>query len=374
MMNLKYSIVSRILLFLFFYCVSAQVINAQMATKPLGERFQEYRDSLLTNDYKYVFPLYGDEVRNAGYDLPLPAGVMAIMYYQKQNLELSNLSIGLGDGDDLVNINDYVEFESITTRNMVYTFRPDVWVLPFFNVYGSLSRFNALTTAKLVKPLVLEIPEVHKIGYGGGFGCVVAYGFDAIWLSGNFNYNWSKAPGVDEFTQSIVTSLRVGTTYSSRDRKHKGSVWVGANYQNYVGSNTGVYDMTQLLPDEKPKLEELREQVQQKIDDINEGYEEFCSKPINKPACAVIDNALEEFKDRIDDKIDGITPPELLLRHGYEVSPEKRWNMVTGVEYNLNKRWQARFEAGFLGRRSYLFNINYRFGFIKKGKVNNSQL
>ena len=32
----------------------------------------------------------------------------------------------------------------------------------------------------------------------------------------------------------------------------------------------------------------------------------------------------------------------------------------------FNKNWEARFEAGFIGRQSFLFNVNRRFGFIKK--------
>lgn len=341
-------------------------VYSQMFSKITGKRNQTYRDSLKNTEYNYLLPIWGEKLRNEGYSLPNPAGAMLGFYWQKQNLTISNLSIGLGEDDDLVNIDGYTEFEYINTENMVYTFRPDVWLFPFLNLYATVSTFNAATNAQLTVPIELSIPTVNKSGIGGGFGGVLTYGFGPIWFAGNFNMNWSKAPGVDQPTQSVVSTLRIGTQIRSRNRKHHGTIWLGANYQNYLGSNTGVYDMTELLPDEKPKLEELKENVEAKIEDIQNGFEEFCNKPANKPACLVIDEVLNEFLDRIEDKINGITPPELMLRHGYNVEPEQKWNMVIGSQYNFNERWEVRVEGGFIGRKSFLVNLNYRFGFFKK--------
>ena len=69
----------------------------------------------------------------------------------------------------------------------------------------------------------------------------------------------------------------------------------------------------------------------------------------------------------MEDKIGGIElPEELPINYEFNSSPADRWNMVAGVQYEFNKRWQVRGEWGFLGsRRSFLFNVNYRFG-IKK--------
>lgn len=340
--------------------------SGQVFSKITGKKNEAYRDSLEKAEYIYVLPMMGEKVRDAGYELPKPTGMMLGYYWQKQDLAISNLSIGMGDGDDLVNIDGYTDFERINTENTVYTFRPDVWLFPFFNVYGTVSTFSASTNAQLAMPIELTIPTVVKNGTGGGFGTVLSYGFGPIWFAGNLNMNWSKTPGVDKPTQSIVSTLRIGTQVYSRNRKHYGTIWMGANYQNYLGSNSGTYDMTQLLPDDKPKLEELKDQVQAELEKIQNGFDEFCNTPGNGPACIVIEQVLGELKDRIDDKIGGITPPELLLRHGYLVEPLKKWNMVIGTQYNFNSSWEVRFEAGFIERQSFLVNVNYRFGFIKK--------
>jgi hypothetical protein len=44
--------------------------------------------------------------------------------------------------------------------------------------------------------------------------------------------------------------------------------------------------------------------------------------------------------------------------------------MLIGGQFQLNKRWMLRSEAGFLGsRKSFLLSLNYRFlGFKKKAK------
>jgi hypothetical protein len=344
-------------------------LKAQVSPKVVEKRYQEYLDSIQEVDYAYVFPLLGDEARKRGVDLQKPGGIMLGYLWQDQNLSLSNLSVSLSNEGDMADIDDLTEFEYISTQNSVYTFRPDFWVLPFLNLYGQVSVFNAVTNAKLLVPLELEIPTVDKNGYGGGFGGVLAYGWGPVWATANFNMAWTTTPGLDKPTQSFVNSIRVGTSFATKKRKRSGSVWVGANYQNYLGSNSGSYDMSQLLPDEKPRLEEMLQQLEEFREEIGGRYEEFCSKPGNIAQCLIMDQIIDEFKGRIEDKISGITPPELVINYAYKVSPERNWNLVTGIQLNINKSWQARFEAGLIGRRSYMFNLNYRFGLIRKKTI-----
>lgn len=357
---------NKLIIFTLLFLSSVNLISAQVSPKIIGDKFQAYRDSVSQVEYAYVLPFMGDKARKAGIDLQKPAGIMLGYFGQEQYLEISNLEVGLCDGCGMVPIDDFTDFEYIRTRNTVYTFRPDVWLFPFLNFYLQASKFHAITDAKLSVPFELDIPTVEKDGFGGGFGGVLAYGYGPVWGTANFNMAWSKTSGVDKPTQSMVNSLRVGTSFHTKKRNRSGSIWIGANYQDYIGSNSGSYDLTQLLPDEKPKLEEIKQQLEEFQEKISGEYEEFCSKPVNKPKCAIIDQVVDELKDRIDDKISGITPPELMLNYGYEVSPKQKWNMVAGFQANITPSWQARIEAGFWGRQSLMFNLNYRLGFIRK--------
>lgn len=344
---------------------------AQFTSKVTGQKNEELIDSLEVSDFRYVLPFLGEAVQKKGYDLPLPAGLMLGFYNAEQELDIDNLAVAFG-GNELVDISELVAFSELTNNVNVYTFRPDVWILPFMNVYGIVNKFDSTTYVTLSEPFYLAIPDVNNEGYGGGFGTTLAYGYGPLWFSGNFNFSWSKTPILTKPTQSFSTSLRVGSTAYLGNRKHGLNFWIGANYVNYMGSNGGSYDMTQLIPDDGELLEELRGALQDIQDGLNDKYEDFCSSPGNKPKCAILDPLIEEFKGRVEDKIDGIElPEELLIEYAFDSSPSDPWNMVAGVQYEFNKRWQVRAEWGFLGsRRSFLANVNYRFG-IKKRSFEN---
>jgi hypothetical protein len=52
-----------------------------------------------------------------------------------------------------------------------------------------------------------------------------------------------------------------------------------------------------------------------------------------------------------------------VVSYALKKRPTKNWNMLIGGQYQFNKRWQIRSEAGFLGGRGQLLlSGNYRFG------------
>ena len=218
--------------------LTASASWSQFTAKVTGENNEELIDSLETTEYRYVLPFYGEEVQKRGYDLPLPAGLMMGFYTAKQELDIQNLSVGFGEGE-LIDISELVEFSNLSNDVNVYTFRPDVWVFPFMNVYGIFNRFTSSTFVSLSEPFELTVPEVNNDGWGGGFGTTLAYGYGPLWFSGNFNFAWSKTPILTKPTQSFSTSLRVGSTVYMGARKHAVNFWLGANYLDYVGTNGG---------------------------------------------------------------------------------------------------------------------------------------
>ena len=128
--------------------------------------------------------------------------------------------------------------------------------------------------------------------------------------------------------------------------------------------------MLNLIPDDREKLEELLDNVQEMLDGANQKYEEWCQIPGNRPKCEILDPVLEQFRQAIQDKIDGIEPPdELRIGYAFNASPKQKWNMLAGIQYHVSQRFQFRGEVGFLGsRRTYLVSANYRFGLkVKKG-------
>jgi hypothetical protein len=342
------------------------IVHAQdISTKVVGDKFEVYRDSLETTPRLYLLPILGNKVQERGYDVQLPTGIQLVNTVQQQDLNINNLAVGFSDS--LADISQLVVFDRIENNTIALSIRPDVWILPFWNIYGIYNRFWSRTNVKLAEPIELTIPEVRNDGQGVGIGTVLAYGFGPVWASANFNWAWSWTPVLSEPTQSFVTGLRIGTAIYNKKRTHSGAIWVGASYINYIGSNSGSYDLTQLLPDEKPRLEELLGQINEMVEGLNEKYDEFCNMPGNGPKCAIIDPILEEFKQRIEDKIDGIeSPEELRINYSFNSEPAKNWNMLIGTQYNWNKRIHIRVEVGFINRTNVIASIDYRFGFLKR--------
>jgi hypothetical protein len=344
--------------------------DAQISSKVTNDKYDDYMDSLQSHDYPYPFPIFGNRVRDLGYDLPKPAGIMAGYIFQKQNTEINNLAVNFREGEDLQDISELVNFSKTESKVNVFTTRLDVWLFPFLNFFGIYNRIDVYTDVALDEPFELTVPQINNKGDGYGFGSTLAYGWGPVWASANANMVWTSTPVLTTPTQSLSSSFRVGTHLWNKKRTQHISVWVGANYLDYIGTNGGSYDMTQLLPEDGPLLEKLNEQLQEIIDMGNERYEEYCSDPRNSLTCNMLGQLIPEFKSRVEDKLSGLEPPALIINYEFNSAPSTNWNFLTGAQYTLHKRWDFRAEFGFGGRTSAMVNVNYRFGFFpKKGTV-----
>lgn len=350
---------------LILLLIGFSYLKAQFNSKITSDKYVDYVDSLKDIEKPYVFPIWGEKVQAMGYDLPLPVGLMAGFMHLNQDLNIENLAVGFGSSE-LVDISELVVFDQINARTDVFTFRPDLWIFPFMNIYGILNKFTANTSVSLAEPFPLVVPEINNDGYGGGFGTTLAYGIEPIWFSGNFNWAWSKTPVLVTPTQSFSTSLRIGTAIHDKRRKHTVSIWVGASYINYRGNSGGSYDMTQLIPDDTNLAQELLDNLNEFLDPGGK-YEDFCNTPGNRAKCLVLDPILDEFKGRVEDKLSETFPlEELPINYTFNNSPAEPWNMVAGAQYHFNKQWEVRVEGGFLGRTSIMANVNYRLGFKRR--------
>lgn len=89
-------------------------------------------------DDEHTFPIWGDEARARGYDIPLPFGINMNYMNMRQNINVDSISFsGLALGNhpipgDMFNIDAGHTREQSKTE----TLRLDMWVFPFLNVYG----------------------------------------------------------------------------------------------------------------------------------------------------------------------------------------------------------------------------------------------
>jgi hypothetical protein len=99
--------------------------------------YKDYYDSLKQMDYPYLFPLLGKKAYKRGYDVLYPWGISGIYFTQRQDILIEHTLIGLNGGEK-VDVSNIIEFGPIVATTNAYTIRPDVWILPFLNLYGVL--------------------------------------------------------------------------------------------------------------------------------------------------------------------------------------------------------------------------------------------
>ena len=191
----------------------------------------------------------------------------ASMIFMQQEFELEKLelkpepalpfdlnSVGIAVGD-------------IEAENNTFTFRPNAWLAPFFNLYGIVgySKGETKTTATVPESL-LEIVEGGVPGmtpcvvagncrdlqlpvsfdYEGptlGVGAVLAYGSDRIFTTLDVNYTQTELDISDSSIEAFTISPRVG--YTTADQR-KGAIWLGAMYQEAEKKLTGTFEFSGL--------------------------------------------------------------------------------------------------------------------------------
>lgn len=345
--------------------------NAQYATKKVRSKHQQYTDSLKSLEYNYVFPILGQGAYSEGFDIPYPMGIMGNFFWADQGILIDNFQLGFksaygGPSWDLRPLIDENGQEILgfgDSRNVSYSanVRPDLWLFPFLNVYGIFG-YGTSTTTVVIDRLgntMLENPMVSEVTQGittSGVGVMVAGGIGPVWFSGDMNFTWNKPELLDKATMATVLGLRMGHTFVFPNRPFMNiAVWVGAMRIKMQSETIGELPLRDAFGDEF--YDNKDENVQQYWDWYNND-----ATPVQK---RIADRVLTPIVDEID-KREG----ESIVQYGMDKQVAQMWNMLIGTQFQFNKHWQLRFEAGMIGdRKSFLASLNYRFhGFKRKSK------
>src|SRR6478752_2374657 len=121
---------------LFCFSFFSLIAFAQVYTnKEMGKKNADLIDSLKNTEYPYALPIWGKKVTKKGYNLPYSAGIGVNYLWQKSELVIDNLSVGFNNGP-LHNLDEVIRFNSATSEANAINIRPDIWLLPFLNIYG----------------------------------------------------------------------------------------------------------------------------------------------------------------------------------------------------------------------------------------------
>ena len=285
---------------------------------PLGEDQKPDSKKEAIEPVTNRLPIWGQKVREMGYDLPLPFGAGANLVVMDQGIDIRNVKVGIGN--PTFEVND-IGFSDARSHDTAVTARLDMWLLPFANIYGIFGSINGESELDLdisgitgLLPPIPGLPPIFEPGktidlnidyngttYGGGM--TLAGGYKNFFASVDGNYTYSNVDIVDGDIKTWTISPRFGMLVNSPAIKGSLAFWVGAMYMNYKQTIT---------------------------DDIN----------------------LNELDPRL---------PSVEIDFKLDVENEQPWNFIFGGQWEITKRWQFMAEGGVGDRKQLILGAFIRF-------------
>ena len=311
-------------------------------------------DSLKNSTYPHYLPIWGKKITAKGIDLPYPVGIMVNYVYSNQKIQIPQIAIGF-NGGELVEISDYVRFRDIDVKANVANFRPDAWILPFFNVSGIFGYMDNTTTVQVGLPIDLTAVSEGSGPYWG-FGMLLAGGFGPMFMSTDMNLAWVKTSQLEKPSRARIHGFRLGYVHNSPKHPQRNwSLWVGAQFQKLVAETVGTVNLDDVIDIPEDERQQLIENITEWYDGLGPTGQEI----------------FEDLANNLISFLEGDQP--ITVSYSLTKKLANPWSMAIGGQYQFSKRLQLRTEYNFLGsREQFLVSLNYRFGFrardLFKGK------
>lgn len=336
-------------------------------------------DSLKRSEYPYVFPIWGEKVQRLGIALPLSAGLGANYLWQKSDLEIEGLSVGFNNGP-LIDLGEVIRFNSAVSEASAVNVRPDLWVLPFLNVYGLVAVGEASTSidAGLWLPDTLNNwQEVTSFATKAefevqtfGFGLTPTFGIGGGWVALDMNFAWSDVDALDQPAFSFVFGPRFGKTFKLKNPRRTLTGWVGGFRLNLASATSGSLNLSELIP-----VEDLQAAVDQGIERVGDAKTDVEAwwnalppseqlDPANRARYEAANRALERAGTMLTNLDGALSNLESgTVQYSLAKSQAQKWNFIVGGQFQWNEHLMFRAEYGFLGsRKQFLGGIQFRFG------------
>jgi hypothetical protein len=262
-------------------------------------------------------PIWGEQAREKGYDLPLPFGIGTNLVLMDQGIKLRHVKVGIGDPTFEV---EGLAFSDARAHDRANTARLDMWLLPFANLYGIFGYINGeaeldLDVGQIAGSLPIPgLPPIFEPGgtidlnidYNGttfGGGMTLAGGYQDFFASVDANYTYSNIDVVDGKIRTYTISPRLGLLVDSAVIPGSLALWVGGMYMKYKQTVT---------------------------DSIN----------------------LKELDSRL---------PSVEIDFKLDIENEDPWNFLFGGQWEITKRWQFMAEGGMGDRKQLITGLFFRF-------------
>jgi len=363
-----------LVLLVFAPCAHAQVFS----NSEVGNTAQ--MDSLAHAHWPYIFPIWGQKATARGFRLPYPAGVSFQYFGQRSDILIDNLQVGF-NGGELQDLDHIVRFDEAKSSSDGLSLRPDLWVLPFLNVYAIVGHSWASTEVSYGLWLPDSSGGEQKVFGSGtkvefdantfGFGLTPTVGVRGAWLALDMNFTWTDVPQLNEPAAAFVFDPRIGKSFRvGNDPDENLNLWAGGFRLKINTGTTGSIPLADALPIDEwnAQVAEGQAEVERRNAEIDAWWAglspEQQANPIyikkyetSKAALARAAGFLDSAAQAVDNA--GSSTVEYSL----DKRPADMWDFMLGGQYQMNKSWMFRAEVGFLSSRSRLLaGVQYRFG------------
>jgi hypothetical protein len=248
-----------------------------------------------------VLPIWGEQAREKGYDLPLPVGVGVSFMNIWQDYDIKDVQF-----TPLVPLPfpiGGVEVSRAEGDGYSLDGRVDVWLFPFLNVYGVLGYTKGDSGATATIPGLGNLQFPFVLDYEGvtfGGGATVAYAYKQLFASVDYNYTLTDLDIADSKITAHVVTPRVG--WHGDLGGLKGAAWIGTMYQGIA----------------------------------------------------------QEFRGQLSVSVPGLPGP-IPVRYAVDQEATDPWNLIFGIEWQISPHWDFVVEGGVLGREQVLTSLTFRF-------------
>ncbi|WP_075604047.1 hypothetical protein [Saccharicrinis aurantiacus] len=295
-------------------------------------------------EYPYILPILGQKSYERGYKLPKPFGVMLNSIFTKQNIVLENFMLDFvksGETPDLKDLSDIIDFGPSTVKVLTANARADVWILPFLSLGGYYGRFTSETRISLEKPLELNAKSESDGAYWG-FNVLAVAPLGPINLGVDYSWSWSQNELLDKPVLVNVAGVRFIKNWGIKNKSDMFvGAWAGAQFQFLDAGTVGNVRLADVIDVEGGARQDLDDWYGS-IENPNELHDYLYNK----------------MNEGLDD-LENTT-----VHYQFDKRLERNWNFIVGGQWQINRDWQIRTEAGFLpGKYQVMISANYRFGF-----------
>ncbi len=308
--------------FVFILFVSSNIITAKNNWKKSAVNYPEISTMypLPVTSLTYT-PLSEKYKIKPGFAFPFSWGVGLQGFAYSQQYDTKELFI---HNNKISAHSDSLAY-NITAGEYQLFIRPEIWVLPYLNVYGIFGYVEGNITPDItVHGIVVEWPVFDTVydiyidtsivvsdpmKYNGpvyGIGATASYVFHSFFVELDYNYSVVFPKDMDGKLKSHRISPKAGWMFSSVKSKIEGAAWLGASWLENTQTLTGVVNVRDFAGD---------------------------------------------LADLLGEEADYVAT----------LTPVNKWNMVIGGSLTLNKHYNLACEVGLIGRKKLSLGFVYRF-------------